>query len=391
VVRNYFSKRIGWDVGETDYSRLLEHKRLNDPAFIDLTLSNPTQADFSYPQQKIQEALSHVQPYQPDPRGCLPARVSIAEYYQSHARKIHPGQILLTSCTSEAYSFLFKMLCDSKDEILIPFPSYPLFSILVEAEGVTGVPYPLARKELPGWEWDVASAAANISPATRGIIIVSPNNPTGTTLDDEELRQAIRWSAHQRLAVILDEVFLDYPGMQRAGNPIQIAEEEEALVFVLGGLSKCAGLPQLKLGWIVVGGPESIRQQAIQRLSFLSDAYLSVGTPVQFATPELMWIGKDIRTQIQIRIRQNERKLQEWCEANPAFTIFPRPGGWYAICRLPDGEEDDRFVYRLLEDKSAAVHPGYFYDIEDINAIVISLIVETKILEEGLHRMAALF
>jgi alanine-synthesizing transaminase len=374
---------------ENQYSRLLAAKQTNDPKFIDLALSNPTQAGFSYPIEEIRRALSEVHPYRPDPQGCLDAREEIARYYRRHGRAISPEQILLTSCTSEAYSLLIKILCDAEDEVLAPVPSYPLFSILLEAEGVAGVPYALARTAA-GWNWDETNAEEQRTDRTCALIAVSPNNPTGTTLDDSQLRQALGWCARHSLPMILDEVFLDYPGESTAGNPLAAAEEQGALLFALGGLSKCAGLPQLKLSWVAVGGPEPLRQEAMHRLAFLSDAYLTVGTPVQHAMSELFRIGQGIQAQIKNRIGENEHILREWEGRHPSCGIFPRPGGWYAVCRLPADVDDETFVYRLLDEQSVAVHPGYFYDIEDMNVIVLSLICEKEKFAEGLRRIAML-
>jgi alanine-synthesizing transaminase len=388
VDRVAFSDRTQWDTEETPYSRLLSLRRMGEIPLLDLTLSNPTQAGFEYPEAEIRNALTHVHPYAPNPQGLRSAREAIAEYYREHDRDVSPDQIVITSCTSEAYSFLFKLLGDPGDKILLPTPSYPLFSFLLESEALQPAYYSLGKVGARRWAWQAKDISTIDIPKARALVIVSPNNPTGTTFDTADLDQISAWCAKQGIPIILDEVFLDYPGMGLAGNAQAIAKKNGALLFSLGGFSKCVGLPQLKLGWIAVTGPRSAQQQALDRMIFLSDAYLTVGTPVQEAAAKLFRIGKRIRSSILARINENEQLLHAWASANDAFRVYPREGGWYAICELPVGEDDEAFVFRLLESKNVAVHPGYFYNVEEISTIVISLIVETNTLREGLLRIS---
>jgi alanine-synthesizing transaminase len=388
VPRLPFSDRTHWDEEETPYSQLLAQKKGGDNPLIDLTASNPTKAGFNYPEDEIRRALSRVHPYMPDAQGSVQAREAIANYYAQHGRSVTPDQILITSCTSEAYSFLFKLLCDPGNGILLPSPSYPLFSFLVEGDGLDPIPYSLESNGEGSWAWRTKTVEKVFSKKAHALVIVSPNNPTGTTFNDATFQQICDWCAGHNLPIILDEVFLDYPGTVTPGNAMAIAEANDVLLFSLGGLSKCAGLPQLKLGWIVVSGPPPLRRQAMHRLTFLADAFLTIGTPVQNAASELLEIGRSIRTQIRTRISENERWLASWASAHKDFSLFPREGGWYVLCRLPAGEDDERFVYRMLAEKNVTMHPGFFYNIENIPVIVLSLIIETKDLEEGLRRIS---
>jgi alanine-synthesizing transaminase len=385
-----FSSRIQNELAPNAYSRAMEQKRAENSALWDLSISNPTLAGLEYPLEEIREALAdgakHF--YQPDPRGLLAARSAVAGYYHERGISLSPDSIILTSGTSEAYGFLFKLLCTPGKSILYPTPSYPLIPLIAELEGVTAKPYALTRD---GWRWDLAALFEARAPGARAVVAVSPNNPTGSMLTGEELRELSGFCAAHRLALIVDEVFLDYPAPARAGSVVSSAGNPDALTFTLGGLSKSCGLPQMKLAWIVVGGPERDTREALARLEFIADAFLSVGTPVQRAAPVLLALGAQVREQIQRRLDQNEAALMEMLSGAPGVTLFPRDGGWYSAVGLPAGTDDEEFALRLLKEKSVIVQPGYMFDMEDEQAAIISLLTPADTFAEGIARFSELF
>ena len=292
-----FSSRLSDDLEPNDFFRAVEIRRGRAQPFLDLTVSNPTAAGLEYPNGEIQAAMAAAagHGYQPDPKGLLAARNAVANYYRDCGRTVPSESIVLTSGTSEAYAYLFKLLCDPGDSILFPKPSYPLVEAIADLESVLARTYRLVGGN---YRWDPAQLLASLAPKTRAAVLVSPNNPTGSMLTESELRAVSAFCAGEALALIVDEVFLDYPAPQRAGSVVSSAANPEALTFSLGGLSKSCGLPQMKLSWIAVSGPQPEARQAVERLEFIADAFLSVGTPVQQAAPALLMLGKQVREQI---------------------------------------------------------------------------------------------
>jgi alanine-synthesizing transaminase len=382
-----YSSRIRNDLEPNELFRAVESRRAKARPFLDLTISNPTQAGLEYPQEEIQAALADaaVHAYQPDPRGLPAARAAVAEYYQLHGRTIAAESIVLTSGTSEAFGFLFKLLCNPGESILFPKPSYPLVEVIAELEGVAAHPYPLVGKD---WRWTVPSLLENLTPDARAVIAVSPNNPTGTMLTGEEIRGMSGFCASRRLALIVDEVFLDYPSPDREKDVVSSAGNPDALTFTLSGLSKSCGLPQMKLSWIVVSGPEAEARGALSRLEFIADAFLSVGTPVQQAAPRWIALGKTVRNQIRRRVNANDAHLREILHAVPGATVGAREGGWYAVIGLPAGTSDEDFTLQLLERRDVLVQPGFLYDFDD-PVIVVSLLTPEDVFREGAQRIMA--
>jgi alanine-synthesizing transaminase len=381
-----FSNRIQGELVPNEYSRAVERRRAENSALWDLTVSNPTLAGLDYPLEEIREALAeggkHF--YQPDPRGLLAARSAVAGYYHERGITVPLDSIILTSGTSEAYGYLFKMLCTPGKTILFPTPSYPLIPLIAELEGAAAKPYALSGGE---WRWDLALLFDVLRPGTRAVVAVSPNNPTGSMLTREELRELSGFCAAHRLALIVDEVFLDYPSPARADSIISSAGNPDVLTFTLGGLSKACGLPQMKLGWIVVGGPERDAREALARLEFIADAFLTVGTPVQQAAPVLLDLGMRVREQIRLRLDQNEETLREILSGVSDITLHPRDGGWYMVLGLPAGMEDEEFALRLLAEQNVIVQPGYLFDMEDAQAVIISLLTPEDVFAEGITRI----
>jgi alanine-synthesizing transaminase len=384
-----FSSRIQNELAPNAYYRTVEQMRSKNFTIWDLSISNPTLAGLEYPLEEIREVLADSAKhfYQPDPRGLIAARSAVAGYYHERGINLSPDSIVLTSGTSEAYGFLFKLLCSPGKSILYPKPSYPLVPLIAELEGVTAKPYALSGES---WRWDLASLFEVLTPGARAVVAVSPNNPTGSMLTDEALREMSGFCAAHRLALIVDEVFLDYPSPQRAESVVSSAGNPDTLTFTLGGLSKACGLPQMKLAWIVVGGPERDTRKALARLEFIADAFLSVGTPVQWAAPVLLELGAQVREQIRQRLERNEAVLKETLGGVPGVMFFPRDGGWYSVVGLPAGTDDEAFALRALKEQSVIVQPGYMFDMEDAQASIVSLLTPEEVFEEGISRIAGL-
>jgi aspartate/methionine/tyrosine aminotransferase len=356
-----FSKRSTFPTEENELSRL----RAARPQAIDLTLSNPTAAGLDYPPGLL-DALADPAGlrYAPDPRGLRSAREAIAGD--------RADDVILCASTSEAYGWLFKLLCDPGDQVLAPRPSYPLFDYLAALEGVELVPYDLQYDG--AWHLGPLPSA----PRARAVLVVSPNNPTGNVLARDELRAIERLG----LPVISDEVFAPY-----TPEPLSVADEARVLAFSLGGLSKSAALPQLKLAWIRAGGPEPARREALARLELIADTYLSVSTPVQLAAPRLLAAAAALRAQIAARVAANRALLQ--AAAPPAVTVLPADGGWYAVLRFPATETDEALALRLLRDHDVHVHPGYFFDFGPGTWLVVSLLPPPDVFAAGVARLFA--
>jgi hypothetical protein len=386
-----FSSRFSHDLTPEALSEVLDAHRLAGTELLDLTETNPTRAGFDYPGPEILGALGDpgALVYEPSPRGLRAAREGVADYYRSLGRRVDPDSIFLTASTSEAYAFVFKLLADPGDEILVPRPSYPLFELLAGLEGLKPVQYPLRRRAGEGWRIDLDHLRASIIDRTRAVVVVSPNNPTGSYLRRHDLAELNRMGAGNGIALVVDEVFIDYrarsfgaPVETAAGNPV-------ALTFVLSGLSKVVGLPQVKLGWIQVSGPDDLVTRAIQRLEFIADTYLSVSGPVQHAAPALLALREGIQAMIRERVEANEAVLRESWRALPGASVLPREGGWYGLAVLPEGVGDETAARLLLEEENVVVHPGYFYDIEEENVLVLSLLTPPGVFAGGLARAAA--
>jgi alanine-synthesizing transaminase len=377
-----FSSRTPDDLEPNDLARLLEDQHAAGRALIDLTTANPTTAALPGAaawRERVARALAEgaLVPYAPEPRGLASARAAVAGYYRARGIALDVDRIVLTASTSEAYGFLFKLLCDPGDEVLIPTPSYPLFAHLAELDAVAVRSYP-------------DGAVPALGSRARAIIAVSPGNPTGAMLDVDRLAALERAAAAAGVAIIGDEVFADYihdPGA--AARYTSVLAARRALVFGLGGLSKAAGLPQLKLGWIAVAGPPALCDQALARLDLIADTYLSVSTPVQAALPALLEIGAEIRAAIVERVRENRRVL-----LGAGLDVIPPPAGWYALVRLPSGphdRDDESWTATLLAEDHVQVYPGYFFDIpsEEGQFLVLSLLPPPELFAEAVRRLAA--
>ena len=373
-----FSSRLRQTAGRNRLARALDRRRASGLPVIDLTLSNPTRAGLAYPPGLLAPMTqARALCYEPEPFGLLSARQAISDDFARRGLTVPPNRIVLTASTSEAYSLLLKLLCDPGDGVLAPQPSYPLVEHLTNLDGVSVEHY---RLEFHGrWELDTHGLLEQASAGRiRAIIMISPNNPTGSVVTDAELDFVSSVARDRCLAVISDEVFGDYP-IAGAAPSASALRQQNALTFVLGGLSKSAGLPQVKLGWIAVGGPASLVTDAMDRLETICDAYLSVSTPVQVAAPELLKSGAVIRTQIQQRVRENFARLTTIACANSACAVMPVEAGWYAVVQVPAIASEETMVLDLLEETGVLVHPGYFFDFEREAFIVLSLLPDPHV------------
>lgn len=379
-----FSSRLNWRFTPNPLSALGSQRERAGAAVLDLTESNPTQAGLTYPDGRILAALSDVRGllYQPSPRGLESARDAVAQYYRARGVEVALDRILLTASTSEAYAYLFKLLADPGCEILTPRPSYPLFEYLAALESVGVRQYPLRYDGV--WHIDFPALEQSITPLTRAIVVVNPNNPTGSFLKREELERLNALAAARDLAVLSDEVFSDYGLADDASRVHTLIGEPKALTFSMSGLSKIAGLPQLKLGWIVVSGPST--GLAMESLELIADTYLSVGTPVQAALPELLAATESVREQICRRTRANLAQLHSCLAGSPAHVLHVE-GGWYAVLQVPRTRSEEEWALELLGQHDVLVQPGFFYDFESEAFLVVSLLTPPETFAEGLRRI----
>jgi alanine-synthesizing transaminase len=375
-----FSARTGWDVGESGFAKAIREARAAGGRLVDLTVSNPTVCGFRYDTEGILEPLRDVRAmtYDPDPRGMRSAREAVAGYYADHGAAVDPDSVVMTTSTSEGYGYLFRLLCDAGDEVLVAQPSYPLFDFLADLEDVKLRPYPLFYDY--GWWIDFAELERRIGPRTKAIVVVHPNNPTGHGTKAAERVRLEEMCARHGLALIVDEVFLDYPieGELRsfAMGPHPV------LTFVLSGMSKILGLPQMKVGWIVGLGPEGVRLEAMGRLEVIADTFLSMNAPVQLALP--VWLaGKGgIQQQILVRVRENYSAAVE-----SGVEVLRLEAGWSAVLRLPQIGLGDGAADRLLRELGVVVHPGSFYGIAEAGRVVVSLIAPMDEFSLGMQKV----
>jgi alanine-synthesizing transaminase len=381
-----FSQRLPVNPVANALSQRLASLKAEGIPFVDLTEANPTRGGFPYPADLLQ-ALSDERAlyYEPQPFGLEMTREAVAVDHARRGARVHPSQVVLTASTSEAYSWLFKLLCDPGDQVLVPRPSYPLFEYLTRLETIETLTYDL---EYHGrWEIDVASLVRALTPRTRAVLIVSPNNPTGSYLKRRELEQLSDLCLERHLALVVDEVFADYPLDAPADVVTDVALKSEALTFTLGGLSKLAGLPQVKLAWIVVGGAPTQRTPVLDALELIADSYLSVSTPVQVATADLLARGAGIRTGILARVRANFASLREAAKSFPETTVLTCEGGWYAVVRVPATAPEEHLVLGLLDRERILVHPGYFFDFPREAYLVTSLLPKPDVFDDAAARM----
>ena len=384
-----FSSRFQSELSPNSLFTLLEHKKKDGDTIIDLTESNPTKVGFSYPASLLDHlSVAENYSYEPHPRGMPRAREAVAAYYASQSISIEPEHIHLTASTSEAYSFLLKLLTNPGDEILVPRPGYPLAEHLAALEFVNVAYYDYRYDPSSGWSIDLLSMEANIHDRTRAIVLVHPNNPTGSYLSATEKWNLLALCAGKNLQLIVDEVFFDYRLNDEIICESFLRSASDATVFVLNGFSKMLALPQMKLGWIATHCREDARSMILPRLDLIADTYLSVSTPVQHAAKTFFSFREQIQSQIIARIRDNLAFLTEAFGKRNDATLARVDGGWNAIIELATAIEEEAFAYRLLEESNVLVHPGYFYECRQGRRVILSLITQKNIFQKGVKKIA---
>jgi len=384
-----FANRTNWNLKSNRLSEALAKHRAANKPLLDLTGSNPTECGFVFDRGSILQALANPASlsYDPEPKGMLSAREGIAEYYSAHEIVIPVESIILTTSTSEAYSFAFRALCNPGDEVLVPEPSYPLFSFLADIHDVKLVSYPLLYDH--GWQIDFHALRQAITPRTRGIIVVNPNNPTGHFCKAGEMEKLNEMCSSRQIAIVADEVFLDFH--LDAKRPSSFAANNTSLIFTMSGLSKIAGLPQMKVAWLVITGPEELKAQALSRLEVIADTFLSMNTPIQLAIPRFLELRHGFQNQLMTRMRRHLTKLDVQLTAQSSCSRLEVEGGWYAVLRVPVTRSDEDLAIELLSTQGIYVHPGHFYDFPTDGYLIVSLITPAEDFDEGIKRLLSVF
>jgi alanine-synthesizing transaminase len=378
-----FSKRTNWKLNPNKYTRALEEMRATGAPIVDLTVSNPTLCGFQYDAEKILKAFQNPNglSYEPEAKGLLGARGEVARYYkEDHGITVDPESLLLATSTSEAYSYLFRLLCDPHDEILVPKPSYPLFDFLGELQDVSLVPYSLEYAH--GWFVDFPSLVRAVTSRTRAVLLVHPNNPTGSFVHREERQRFNELCRERGLSLVVDEVFLDYRVTDESWE--SFATNKEALTFTLSGLSKVAALPQMKVAWLITSGPEAAKKMALERLEIIADTYLSLNAPTQWAFGALLELRRAMRPQLLERIRQNWEFLRSSVGKEGGCELLDTEGGWCGVIRVKSGRSDEELAIEILQSAHTLVHPGHFYDFRTDGYLVVSLITPVSDFRQGI-------
>lgn len=382
-----FSRRTNWKLTRNAFTEAIAEVRASGQETLDLTVSNPTQAGIQPDGETVLAALSNPESltYDPQPRGMLSARRAVCHYYREAHEifQLDPERLFLTTSTSEAYTYVFRLLLNPGDEILVPKPSYPLFEFLADLADVKVVPYPLLYDH--GWQIDFDSLYKAATPQSRAVIVVHPNNPTGSYVSDSETLALNAFCRDYDVALVVDEVFLDY-AHDGASRP-SFVTNEGALTFTLSGVSKISALPQMKLAWVAASGPGELVKQAGARLEVIADTYLSMNAPVQLAAPVLLDQRKQVQPVLLDRLRVNLAELDRLLVQHPSCARLQVEGGWYAILRVPAVQSDEDLAVDVLRKMAVIVHPGHFYDFPTEGHLVLSLITKPEEFREGVGRL----
>ena len=390
-----FASRTKWRLDPNQFAQAFEAHRRAGKELLDLTVSNPTECGLVYPEQEILAALADPRTlqYSPESKGLTKAREAVADYYRGRlgfagpGERVDPERIVLTSGTSEGYSHIFRLLCEPGDEILVPAPSYPLFEFLAELADIRLVPYPLLYDH--GWQIDFSSLRAALTLRSRAVLVVHPNNPTGSFVKPREAAEIADICAAREIAVVADEVFLDYTSGSVTAPTFAL--HDAALTFTLSGLSKISLLPQMKLAWMVVNGPQALVHTAIERLEIIADTYLSPSTPVQLGLPKFLALRSGLQAQLQRRISANLAVLDDALRESKLLARLDREGGWYAVLRVPVTGPDEALAVAMLERCSVLVHPGHFFNFPRDGYLVLSLLTPEQQFQEGARRLRTFF
>jgi alanine-synthesizing transaminase len=379
-----FASRTNWNLKPNRLAEALERHKSGGRRLLDLSASNPTECGFKYDAPAIMRSLcapASLQ-YHPDPKGLKSARQAVSDYYPERGQRIAIDDLILTASTSEAYSFIFRLLCNPGDELLIPTPGYPLFDFLADVNDVRLVRYPLFYDH--GWHIDMHALKQAITPRTRGIIVVHPNNPTGHFTGQEEIAELNQICAANRMAIIADEVFLDFA---LGAAQKSFVTNAGSLTFTMSGISKISGLPQMKFAWLAVSGPEETKREALARLEMIADTYLSLNAPIQLAAPVLLQQRKQFQQQLMSRVRTNLAELDSQLAGKNNVGRLVVEGGWYAVLRIPATRSDEGLALELLEKHDVYLHPGHYYDFPGDGYLVVSLITPEQDFREGMKRL----
>ena len=383
-----FSHRTDWKLTPNRFTQAQQELRAAGRELLDLTISNPTRAELHYDAEAILQALVNPKAldFDPQPKGLLSAREAVAAYYRRQHDDVDAESIILTTSTSEGYSYLFRLLCNVEDEILVPKPSYPLFEFLADLQDVKLVPYPLLYDH--GWQIDCPSLYKAVNHRTRAVVVVHPNNPTGSFVAEEERTALNNFCREYKLSLIADEVFLDY-AHDGAPRPT-FAANQDVLTFTLSGVSKISGLPQMKLAWIVTSGPAEAVSAALARMEVIADTYLSMNAPVQLAAPALLEQRHSIQPLLLDRVRANLNELDRALAKQKTCRRLDVEGGWYAVLRVPVTQSDEDLAIQILRKLSVLVHPGHFYDFSGDGHLIVSLITPTQDFHKGIAQVLGL-
>jgi aspartate/methionine/tyrosine aminotransferase len=379
-----FAARTNWNLKPNRLAEALARHKSSGRRLFDLSASNPTECGFKYDATAIMRALctpASLQ-YHPDPRGLKTARQAVCDYYAARGEHVALDDLLLTASTSEAYSFVFRLLANPGDELLVPTPSYPLFDLLADVSDVKLTRYPLFYDH--GWHIDLHAFEQAITPRTRGVIVVHPNNPTGHYTKPDEATQLNRICSANNMAIIADEVFLDF---SLGGAQKSFVANTAALTFTMSGVSKISGLPQMKFAWLAVSGPAAAKQEALARLELIADTYLSMNAPIQLAAPVFLQQRENFQRQLMARVRRNLAELDRQLAGKNHLARLELEGGWYAVLRVPATRPDEELAIELLENHDVYLHPGHFYDFAGDGYLVISLITAEQEFSQGVRRI----
>ena len=382
-----YSKRTDWKLTPNCFSQAQAELRAAGTEVLDLSVSNPTRAGLQLDQDAILHSLAQPEAldYDPQPKGLLSAREAVARYYkEAHGiYDVDPESLILTTSTSEGYSYVFRLLCNPDDEILVPKPSYPLFEFLADLQDVKLTPYPLIYDA--GWQIDFPSLYQAVNHRTRAVVVVHPNNPTGSYASIAEIEALNRFCAEYNLALIVDEVFLDYAIDGAPRN--SFVANSAVLTFSLSGISKISGLPQMKIAWLATTGTQDATRETLARLEVIADTYLSMNAPLQLATPTLLDQRKNLQPLLLDRIRHNLQELDHQLARQKTCERLRVDGGWYVILRVPALQSDEDLAIDLLRKVAVLVHPGHFYDFPKDGYLVLSLITPSDRFREGVKRV----
>jgi alanine-synthesizing transaminase len=385
-----FSRRTDWKLAPNRFTEVQRELQAAGREIIDLTVSNPARAGLQFDTESILHSLRNreAMDYDPQAKGMANARQSVAAYYSEQHEQVlvDPEALILTTSTSEGYSYVFRLLCNPEDEVLVPKPSYPLFEFLADLQDVTLKPYMLLYDH--GWHIDFPSLSAAVTSRTRAVVVVHPNNPTGSYTSDSEREQLNAFCRDHNLALIVDEVFLDYP-LDGSPRP-SFVSNREVLTFTLSGLSKISGLPQMKLAWVAASGPDESVTAAMDRLEVIADTYLSMNAPIQLAAATLLEQRKKVQPQILDRVRTNLTELDGQLAPQKSSQRLQVEGGWYAVLRVPATQSDEDLAIDLLRHASVLVHPSHFYDFASDGYLIVSLLTPPADFREGTKRMLEL-